>query len=51
METWALSGEILFPDGCFRSGHLVILGSIIAQIAPGWPAGSRGRRLDRPWLR
>ena len=46
METWALSGEILFPDGRFRSGHLVISGSIIAQIAPGpAPAGQQVREV------
>jgi len=46
METWALSGEILFPDGRFRAGHLVISDSIIAQIAPGSaPAGQRVREV------
>ena len=46
METWALSGEILFPDGCFRYGHLVISGSIIAQIAPGpAPVGQQVREV------
>lgn len=35
-----MSGEILFPDGQFRPGHVLISGPAISQVAPGpAPAG------------
>jgi len=50
METWALSGEILFPDGCFRSGYLVISDSIIAQVGYGPAPASLEARKVVGWI-